>query len=174
MKILAISGSLRTNSFNSAIINYLALSNKDVNIYKDLDKLPFFNPDLDDSELANDVAPFLVQEFRQKIALSDVILFSTPEYVFEISGVLKNALEWLVASGVMDKKRVVVISASTSAMGANKANEHLCELLKVLTSKEVTLTLKVDRANKKIDDKGLIIDEQLKNQLNNLLKEVLI
>ena len=54
-------------------------------------------------------------------------------------------------------------------MGGDKANEVLCNLLKVLTGKEVTLRLMVDRVNKKIDDNGKIHDLVLLNDLNRLL-----
>lgn len=172
MKILAISGSLREKSFNTSILKTIQLLNSDVEICTSIGKLPFFNPDLDDESLEDNSAPLLVQEFRKKITLSDVIIFSTPEYAFEISGVLKNALEWLVSSGVMDAKKVIVISASTSGMGGDKANEVLCNLLKVLIGKEVSLRLTVDRVNKKIDDKGQIHDPVLLTDLNRMLSYI--
>ena len=170
MKILAISGSLRTKSYNTSIIKALENIDTSIEIYNDLGKLPFFNPDLDNHTLKVDNSPILVQELRKAIALSDAIIISTPEYAFEIPGVLKNALDWLVSSGEIVHKPVAIISASTSGMGGDKANIVLMNLVKVLTgniSKQLTLT--VPMVNKKIDDSGKIIDKVLIEELHTLL-----
>ncbi|WP_428739242.1 NADPH-dependent FMN reductase [Sulfurimonas sp.] len=170
MKILAISGSLRSKSYNSAIVRALKEIDENVNIYKDLGKLPFFNPDINTHTLEEDFSPALVQEFRKSIASSDAIIISTPEYAFEISGVLKNALDWLVSSAEIVNKPVAIISASTSGMGGDKANIVLMNLVKVLTGKiEKNLTLTVSMVNKKINDKGKVIDKVLIDELHTLL-----
>jgi len=173
MKILAISGSLRKKSYNTAIIQTLASFDSEIKIYADLGKLPFFNPDMDIPAVQNADLPFLVQEFRAQIAEADAIVISTPEYAFEIPGVLKNALDWLVSSGEIVDKPVAVISASTSAMGGDKANEVLVKLLKVLSGNLVEKAiLKVSRANKKIDDDGKVIDKDLVADLQTFLAEL--
>ncbi len=174
MKILALSGSLREKSYNSAIINTLKEMNENIVIYKDLGKLPFFNPDIDIHTLHVDNSPPIIQELREHIATSEAIIISTPEYAFEISGVLKNMLDWLVSSAQTINKPIAVISASTSAMGGDKANASLCALVQVLTgNKEDVLNLKVARVNKKFDDKGLLIDSVLKDELTHLLNRLL-
>lgn len=168
MKILAISGSLREKSYNTTIINTLASLNTEIEIYKDLDKLPFFNPDLDIHTLKEDSSPVQVKILREKIAEADLLIISTPEYAFEIPGVLKNALDWLVSGSSMVEKSVVVISASTSGMGADKANEVLRNLVKVLTGKDVSLFLTIDRVNKKIDTSGRVTDTILLEELQKI------
>ena len=170
MKILAISGSLRAESYNSVIIRTLKTMDVNIDIYNDLGKLPFFNPDLDNHSLIVDNSPILVQELRKAIASSDAIIISTPEYAFEIPGVLKNALDWLVSSGEIVHKPVAIISASTSGMGGDKANIVLMNLVKVLmgdTSNQLTLT--VPMVNKNIDDEGHIKDNILIEELHTLL-----
>ena len=170
MKILAISGSLRTKSYNTSIIKALENIDTSIEIYNDLGKLPFFNPDLDNHSLKVDNSPILVQELRKAIASSDAIIISTPEYAFEIPGVLKNALDWLVSSGEIVHKPVAIISASTSGMGGDKANIVLMNLVKVLTGNiSKQLTLIVPMVNKKIDDNGQIIDKVLIEELHTLL-----
>jgi len=169
MKILALSGSLRKNSYNTSIIKFLASLSTDVEIYDGISQLPFFNPDIDNSTLENDTSPVAVQEFRKAVSEADAIIISTPEYAFEIPGVLKNALDWLVSSADIIDKNVVIISASTSDMGGDKANSVLCGLVKVLTGNIVNTTLIVGRVNKKIDTVGQINDKKLINDLKNLL-----
>ena len=172
MKILAISGSLRVNSYNSLIIKTIKDMDKTVEIYKDLENLPFYNPDIDIHTLTKDDSPMIVQKFRKSISSSDAIIISTPEYAFEIPGVLKNALDWLVSSGELDNKPIAIISASTSAMGGDKANDVLKNLVGVLTgNKKQELTLTVSRVNKKIEN-GKIIDEKLIEELDNLLNKL--
>ena len=170
MKILAISGSLRAKSYNTSIIRALKNIDSNIDIYYDLGKLPFFNPDLDNHTLKVDNSPILVQELRKVIASSDALIISTPEYAFEIPGVLKNALDWLVSSAEIVHKPVAIISASTSAMGGDKANNVLIKLVKVLTGDTSNqLTLTVPMVNKRIDDKGQIMDSVLIEELHTLL-----
>ena len=79
MKILAISGSLRAKSYNTSIIKSLKNIDANIDIYDDLAKLPFLNPDLDNHTLKVDNSPISVQKLRKTIALSDAIIISTPE-----------------------------------------------------------------------------------------------
>jgi len=173
MKILAISGSLRLKSYNSAIIQALKDIDDNVDVYKNLGKLPFFNPDINNHTLEDDYSPVSVQELRKRIASSDAIIISTPEYAFEIPGVLKNALDWLVSSAEIVHKPVAIISASTSGMGGDKANIVLMNLIKVLTGKvDKNLTLTVPMVNKRIDNTGKITDKVLVDELDALMNNL--
>ena len=170
MKILALSGSLRANSYNTSIVKYLQTLSKNVEVYEDLGKLPLFNPDLDMHTLEEDNSPKSVVEFRAKVREADVFVISTPEYAHQIPGVLKNALDWLVSSDAIVDKPTVVISASTSAMGGDKAHAQLVSLLKVIFQNVLEdSSLIVAKVNKKIEKDGTIIDDALINELNHLL-----
>ena len=83
---------------------------------------------------------------------------------------MKNALDWLVSSDAIVDKPTVVISASTSAMGGDKAHAQLVSLLKVISQNVLEdSSLIVAKVNKKIDKDGTIIDDALINELNHLL-----
>ena len=171
MKILALSGSLRANSYNTSIVKHLQTLNKHVEIYNGLGKLPLFNPDLDIHTLEEDNSPKSVVEFRAKVRDADVFIISTPEYAHQIPGVLKNALDWLVSSDAIVAKSTVVISASTSAMGGDKAHAQLVALLKVISQNVLEdASLIVARVNKKIDDAGNVVDDSLKEELERVMK----
>ena len=173
MKILALSGSLRTNSYNTAIVKALQHLNSNVEIYEDLGKLPLFNPDLDIHTVDEDNSPKSVVEFRAKVREADIFILSTPEYAHQIPGVLKNALDWLVSSDAIVAKPTVVISASTSAMGGDKAHAQLVALLKVISQNVLEdASLMVARVNKKIDDEGNVVDDGLKEELEKVMKYV--
>jgi len=173
MKILALSGSLRKDSYNTAIVKTLQTLNSDVEIYEELDLLPLFNPDLDIHTLEEDTSPKSVVAFRAKVREADVFIISTPEYAHQIPGVLKNALDWLVSSDSIVGKPTVVISASTSAMGGDKAHTQLVALLKVISHNVLEdASLIVPSVNKKIDEHGMVVDEALRVELEQVLYEI--
>ena len=90
MKIVAIVGSLRKDSYNMKIANFIKSRYKgklDIEILK-LNDLPLFDEDIEENP------PESVNIFKEKIKASDGILFVTPEYNHSIPGVLKNALDW--------------------------------------------------------------------------------
>jgi chromate reductase, NAD(P)H dehydrogenase (quinone) len=130
MKILAVSGSLRPQSSNTAILQAvveLASDAIDVHIYDGISHLPYFNPDLDREDA---LAPVL--NWRRQLQNTDGIIFCTPEYAHGIPGVLKNALDWVVSSGEFMHKPTAVISASPSSTGGDKANASLVQTLQVM------------------------------------------
>jgi len=175
MKILTLSGSLRTNSYNTAIVKHLQTIHSDIEIYDRLEKLPYFNPDLDIHTLEVDNSPDEVVKFRAKVREADVFIISTPEYAHQIPGVLKNALDWLVSCDAIVSKATVVISASTSDMGGCKAHAQLVVLLKVISQNVLEdASLIVSRVNKKIDEDGTIVDENLKDLLRQMLDKIKI
>ncbi len=117
INILAISGSLRPNSSNNAVIHAAAaLVHGEVNfvIYEGLGNLPHFNDSKD--------PPAEVLELRNMLGSADGVLISSPEYAFGVPGVLKNALDWTVSSGEFVNKPVALITAAT---GGNNAHASL-------------------------------------------------
>src|SRR5690349_21363282 len=104
MRILAISGSLREGSSNTAVLQAaaaLAPLGVEIILYDGLGRLPHFNPDLDGE---NAVAP--VAEWRARLQSADGVLISSPEYAHGVPGSLKNALDWVVGSGEFVNKPV--------------------------------------------------------------------
>ncbi len=134
INIVAVSGSLRSASTNSALARaVIASAPAGVGVirYDGLAGLPHFSP-----ELETDV-PDAVRELRLVIGAADGVLFCTPEYAYGIPGSLKNALDWLVSSGELWRKPVAVVSASPSALGGAKAHAALTLTLTALEAKIV-------------------------------------
>src|SRR3954463_14085057 len=97
LRILAISGSLRRLSSNTALVSaatVLAPDDVEVRIYTQLAELPLFNPDLD-----GDHPPAAVAQFRSELDAAAAVMISSPEYAHGVPGALKNALDWIVGSG---------------------------------------------------------------------------
>ncbi len=169
IQILAISGSLRKGSSNTALLlaaQKSATSDVKVILAPPLDRIPHFNPDLD-----TDIPPEAVRIWREELKEADAVLISSPEYAFAIPGVLKNALDWIVSSAELYGKPTGLINASPSYAGASKAQIALLQLLNVLTADvNEKAVLSVAAINKKIDSEGNISDPQTATELQNCLQ----
>jgi NAD(P)H-dependent FMN reductase len=127
LHFLALCGSLRRVSSNLSLLRaalLVAPPGVDLRIADPLDRLPHFNPDLDEAPY-----PEAVTRWREEIAAADAVLICTPEYAFSLPGVLKNALDWLVPSGELYEKPVAVITAAPNQRTPAKAQRHLLETL---------------------------------------------
>lgn len=165
-KIFAISGSIRSSSSNSQIINeFIRIYDEcfEINLCTYLAELPYFNPDLDHVNL-----PITVQKFRNEIEQSDGVLICTPEYVFSIPGILKNAIEWTVSTVLFSDKPIAIVTASSS--GA-KAHESLILIMSTLGAKfDDDSTLLIQSVKTKLSSEGKIIDAKVLSQMENLMK----
>ena len=102
----------------------LAPAGVEVVLYSGLGDLPHFNPDLD-----GDTPPPSVATFRARLQHADGVLISSPEYAHGVPGVLKNALDWVVASGEFMGKPVALLNASPNS---THAQASLAETLTVI------------------------------------------
>lgn len=113
MRVLAISGSMRAMSTNTAALEALALvavAGVEVVAYRGLAVLPAFNPDLDGDRL-----PAPVQALRTAIERADALVIFAPEYARGLAGSLKNPLDWLVSGHEFPGKRIALVSTSQRA-----------------------------------------------------------
>ncbi|MDR0480508.1 MAG: NAD(P)H-dependent oxidoreductase, partial [Gallionellaceae bacterium] len=110
IKILAISGSARQQSTNTALLmamKELAPKGIELQVFHRLDTLPVFSPDLEGEKTPPDILHFL-----QLVVEADGIVISSPEYIRDIPGGLKNALDWMVSRSEIINKPVALIHAS--------------------------------------------------------------
>jgi chromate reductase, NAD(P)H dehydrogenase (quinone) len=132
LRLLAISGSLRRASTNTAALEALArLAPEGVRVlvYRDLAGLPPFNPD-EDVEYVPKPGP--VERLRELVGASDAIVFAAPEYAHGLPGALKNALDWLVASETFAGKPTALINTSPRAFHAQAS---LREILSTMAAR---------------------------------------
>ena len=118
MRFLAISGSLRRTSINTAALEALArLAPEGVKVlvYRELATLPPFNPD---DDIEDRPKPQPVETLRALVDASDALIIAAPEYAHGVPGALKNALDWLVASETFAGKPVALVNASPRAFHA--------------------------------------------------------
>jgi len=148
VNVLALSGSLRASSINSALLRAaarLAPPEVTVVVFDGLGELPLFNPDVD----AN--PPRAVTAFRSQVASADALLIASPEYAHGVTGTIKNALDWLVSFEPFAYKAVAVVNASPRA---HHADDALRETLRTMAA------VIVERASVAIPLLGARLDEE--------------
>ena len=117
MKVLGVCGSLQARSGNLALLKAAAgLMPPGVEfvIFDGLRDLPQFNPD---SEANGELES--VRRWRLALEGSDAVLIASPEYAFSMPGALKNAIDWVIGSGELERK-VVAITAAVAWAGRGR------------------------------------------------------
>jgi chromate reductase, NAD(P)H dehydrogenase (quinone) len=163
MKVLGISGSLRRDSHNTALLRNAPL---ELDLWDGLKAIPPYDED-DDVE----PAPPAVARMRAAVAGADAILFATPEYNASIPGQLKNAVDWLSrpqATSVLRNKPVAVVGASTGAFGAVWAQAELRKVLATAGARVVDGDVAVGHADQRFDANGVLTDDDLREQFEEV------
>ena len=160
MRVLAISGSLRRDSHNTALLRAAfdcAPAGVELELWDGLKAVPPYDEDDDGGS-----APAAVTALRSAVADADAVLFATPEYNHSIPGVLKNAVDWLsrpLATNPLRNKPVAVVGASTGIFGAVWAQAELRKVLAATGARVLDDELAVGQAAERIVDGRLADDE---------------
>ena len=172
-RVLALSGSLRKASLNSALLRAagdLAPPGTNLTLFEGLVGVPLFNEDLESG-----TAPPAVKLLRDEVERADGLLISTPEYNHSMPGVLKNALDWLsrpTPSRVLAGKPVAVIGATVGTWGTRLAQAALRQVLFSTESLVMPRTgLFVRSATALFDPSGKLIDSATSAALRSLMRE---
>lgn len=117
MKIVTLSGSLRAGSINSALLQTFASLAPPgmIVVAANIGVLPLFNPDLEKA------LPPAVAQLHAGVSAADALVIASPEYAHGVSGVIKNALDWLVGLESFAGKPVAVLNAAPRAHHADEA-----------------------------------------------------
>lgn len=174
MKIVAIVGSLRKESYNRKIAKFMKdryKGNLDIEILP-IDNLPLFSEDIEKDP------PIAVVDFKSKVKESEGVLFVTPEYNHSIPGVLKNALDWCSrVDRVMVNKPTFIVGASNGNVGTARCQSHLRQVLNSGGIAAIDLQgnqVLIENVQDKFDETGNFIDERtikyLDKVVNNYIK----
>jgi chromate reductase len=167
MRILGISGSLRRDSHNTALLRAAAEMlppGAELELFDGLRDVPPYDADLDTPELQGPG----VDALKDAIERADAILIATPEYNHSIPGVLKNALDWAsrpVNKSVLRAKPVAVVGASTGLFGAVWSQAETRKVLASMGAEVVDRELPVMQAHTQFDEYGNLREEDLRGQL---------
>lgn len=170
-RILGFAGSLRSGSYNRALLRAAAEEAPDGVAIEtfDLTNIPLYNQDVEDQG-----DPAEVAEFKDAISRCDGVLISTPEYQHGMTGVLKNALDWAsrpAGNSVMQDKPVAIMGASPSPKGTARSQTQLRQTLNHVQADMVcSPEVPVAHAREKFDDEGVFTDEPGRSSIAELLE----
>jgi chromate reductase len=173
MRVLALSGSLRAASHNTALLRAaaeLAPDGVQVELYDGLDLRPADNEDRD-----TDQPPAEVARLREAIAGADAVLFATPEYNGTIPGHLKTAVDWASRphrSSSLWGKPVAVVGASVTDYGAVWAQDHLRRSLGLAGARVMDGDFPVGKAGERFDADGVLVDLELRERLQEIVENL--
>lgn len=164
ISILAISGSLRRASSNTALLRaaaMLAPAGMTITLYSGLAELPHFNPDLEGAE------PPAVTDLRRQLRASDGVLIASPEYAHGVAGAMKNALDWLVGGEEFVDKPVILLNASQRATHAQAA---LTEIVTTMAARVVVeASVIVPLLGQQLDAAGIAAHPEISSVLRAAL-----
>lgn len=171
MEILAISGSLRAASHNTALLRAaaaLAPAGVEVRLFEGLDRIPPFNEDHESDP------PAEVLRLREEISPADIVLISTPEYNGSVPGHVKQAVDWASRpfgpESALWGKPVAVIGASVTDYGAVWAQDHLRKSLGLAGARVLDGELAIPKAPDRFSPEGELTDPETREQLADLLE----
>lgn len=169
VRILGISGSLRTSSYNTGALRAaveLCPDDGEIEICS-IDGFPGFNQDMDEPP------PQTVIEFKDKIREADAILFSSPEYNYSIPGVLKNAIDWAsrpYTDNAWDGKAAAIMGASIGGIATARMQYHLRQVMVYLDMHPLNKPeVMIDHAADKFDTDGRLTDEKTREHIRKML-----
>jgi NAD(P)H-dependent FMN reductase len=167
LRLLAISGSLRSASSNTTVLQALqaiAPVGVIVSLYDCLGDLPYFNPDLDGE---TSTPPSSVGQLRTQIGQADGLLISSPEYAHGVPGALKNALDWLVSSLEFPGKPVALINISPRSTFVQASLSETLTTMSASLIADPAFTISLPR--KGLDVAGMLADRQVTQWLHEAL-----
>ena len=164
MQFLAISGSLRAASSNTALLHAaktLAPAGVEVVLYEGLGSLPHFNPDMEAEP------PAAVQALRKAAGEADALLICSPEYAHGIAGSMKNLLDWLVGSVEFPGKPVAIINISARSAHADAQMREVLTTMSAKLVPEACILLQLPRTS--MDRRAIAGDPEVSAKLSKAL-----
>ena len=174
INILGITGSLRKGSYNRALLRAaveLAPDEMEITIFDNeiFSAIPLYNEDIRIQGV-----PQPVRILKHDIQQADGLIFAIPEYNFSVSGVLKNAIDWVsrpTNKSPLNGKPAAIMGASIGISGTIRAQMHFKQIA------ATTNMLLVNRpqvyvawAADKFDPDGRLLDEDARHFTGLLMK----
>ena len=172
VKILGISGSLRAQSYNTALLNAAKTLVGDEIVLEvaTLHGIPLYDGDLEQ----RDGIPDAVLALKARIIANQGLLLVSPEYNNGIPGVFKNAIDWLSRAdipAIFGNRAVAVIGASPGGFGTILAQNAWLPVLKTLGARHWSGgRVLLSRAHQAFAENGELADENNRNLLRKFMQ----
>ncbi len=173
MKIFAVAGSLRAQSFNKKLlalaVSQLQGAGAEVDVY-DLKAANLQQYDADVE--ATSGLPAVVVDLKERIVKADGLLLVSPEYNYSIPGVLKNAIDWASrppATNPFKGKLVAQMGVTTGQGGTLQAQSAIRHIMVGCMAWSLPGWFVVSKAQEAFDDQGQLKDAAQKEQLAKFL-----
>ena len=170
LRLLGICGSLRKDSWNRKLMQEAARIFDPAEFTEGNLRLPLYDGDLEAQGL-----PAEVQLLADQIKAADAVVIAGPEYNKAMSGVLKNALDWVsrVPGGVWRGKPVAILSAAAGRAGGERTQMTLRHAMTpfrahVLPGPEVF----VAAPEREFDAEGRLVNEMPVKLLTELMGDL--
>lgn len=170
--ILGLSGSLRAESFNTALLRAAQKRFPDDITIGNMEGIPLYNADVEAEGV-----PEPVLRLKQQLIDASGLLLASPEYNNSVPGVVKNAIDWLSrpsleVRNVFHGKCVAVIGASTGRFGTILGQNAWLAVFRALGARFYTgHRLMVSGAEQVFDDAGELVDESIHRRLEQFVEE---
>ncbi|MFT5164276.1 MAG: chromate reductase [Alteromonadaceae bacterium] len=176
-KIVAIAGSLRQQSFNAVLANIAGKSAMFAGAEVELLNLADYDIPLFNEDFEKQPAPQGVQLLKDKIRQADGMLVVSPEYNGSISGVLKNALDWVSRTEVdqtpaFRDTTVALLSTSPGGLGGLRGLNHVRDIFVGMGSLVLSNQVAIASAYQAFNEAGELVDESVADRVNTLTAEL--
>jgi chromate reductase len=170
LRFLGISGSLRAGSLNTAALREAAaVAPEGVRLeIADIRGIPLYDDDVRTGGM-----PDAVTALQAAIAQADAVVVATPEYNYSVSGVLKNAIDWISRTDPQPfrGKPVAIMGASAGALGTARAQYDLRKVFVFLDAHVMNKPeVMIGGAHGRFDAAGHLTDEATRGFLAKMLE----
>ena len=172
-RLVAISGSLRKASFNTALMRAaIAMAPDGVEIVEgSIRGIPLYDGDLE----AESGVPEAATRLKELVAEADGVMLFTPEYNNSIPGTFKNAIDWMTRPSsdiarVFGNKPFAITGASPGNFGTLLSQEAWLPVMRTLGTRPwFGQKLMVSKAGSVFAD-GVIVDEATEKKLRSFVE----
>jgi len=165
VRLLAVSGSLRSQSTNTRLIkaaSQLAPEGTTIDVSACPGRLPLFTPDIEASSVPE------VNVWCGEVKAANGLILSFPEYAGGYPGALKNAFDWLVATDAHVEKPFMILSTSDrSRLARDSFTKVLCTMSGICVE-EATVTVPLLGTDLSVEE--ILQDEELRQPLANAIQ----
>lgn len=161
--ILGISGSIRPGASSTQVLEWIGAQFSAADRFRLFTRLRDIPP-FDGA----DVLPEPVENLTEEVNLARLVVISSPEYAHGMPGVLKNALDWMVAENVWTGKPVVIVTAAGQGVHAHAS---LTEVLRTMSADVLhDESVIIPFVKSKLDADGRITDAATRQVLQRIVQ----